>query len=1633
MTRYRMSFLVISTLLVLGPVLLAQPAVEWTYTYDARGRLVRVTDSGGNVRRYVYDASGNLVSIQHTTIEQLLPPGITRVTPEHIALSVGEEVALQITGTALQEAFVSSDNAGLQIHRRNATARRLDLTLLAVEGIRPGPTTLIVTSPDGSAATTIDIEVIVRIREEHRIAAGDSGLENATLLVENARLVIEGSHTFAHLQLTGSTMLVHGQGPIVAQRVSLQDGSVLSHAANPSHLQLQVTELYIDASSRIEASGRGFPGGRQAGNPQERGQTIAGQVGSALANGGSYGGLGGEVLPGANPVYGEIRNPQAPGSGGGGGGATNPGGHGGGLVRITATAVTLDGRIQANGEASSSGGGGSGGGVWLHTTTLHGNGHISTDGGESRHGGGGGGGRITILAGETTLPVEHLSASGGVGAVNGGAGTIFIRRAMAIHGDVYIANAGRTAPPASTPLLALGSGTVSALTSTSISDASARFPVPDPRTEAAGLVGMTFTLGQTPTRVFTVIDNTATTLHIAPDDGDLRGFTHVGDHYRGISEFDTVTITAGASLQSTDRLAATTLTLTDGVLVADGSVQATTMTVAGLLTHSPTSLSREGGLEVEGTTLTVQATGHIDGSQRGYLGGFQGSNVQPAGYTQGNVPGSTRSNGGGYGGFGGLLAGTLPPTYGDFAAPVDLGSGGGGSVMGPGGNGGGRLRITAGTLNVAGAIRANGMDSTAGGGGSGGSVYITATTLHGDGQIQANGGASDEGGGGGGGRLALLVETFTLPRSHLSVAGGDGAVPGNVGTLFLQPRGVISPAPTVASITPARGASSGGTVVQVSGADFRSGATLHFGRQMATAVVVHTATTLSAVVPQGAAGAVDIVVANPEGRQGVLANGFTYVDDLVGVTGISPAIGSREGGTPVTITGEGFVAGVIVRFGEASAREVVVVSRTMVTAVTPPGQGGAVDVEVLHPTSGNSAALTDGFVYATVLPANTVIGASNTTFDNQDLLVEAGTVTMAGAHTLRSLTLNHGAVLTQPATTASTLPAPLFLTVTTRLHVDADSRIDVSGRGFLGGHSETNPADSGRTLGNRPGSGSGTGGSYGGLGGLGSTGNAAAVVYDDLRQPQHPGSGGGAEPGGVGGNGGGQLRLTAAEIFLEGAILANGFAGRGATGAGGSGGAIWISADTLSGNGQIQASGGGTESPESGSGGGGRIALFVEAMSPAILSNTQARGGAARRGAHGAAGTIFVRQAGQQDGDLIVDNGGLDGAVTPLRAIGLGNSTALTATTLRDDTAAFAVPAPAIGALGVIGLRINPNIQQTRTFSVVANTATTLLVAAPDDFTLLADILDTYLGVYTFENVFIRGSARVVTADAVNVRFLLALENASSLTSNVQVVDNLLPMLVSERQQQRDILITLLEPVAFPSRIVVVSGDPAIATVTTTTVIPAGQRTGVVRVALGEPGATTLTISAASQLLVIRVLVEQPAVPGAAVVAQAGAFSPETALLAQVPVLVAPVATPTVTLHGTEAANVLLPIPIPVPPGGAIVVATSDHPGIATVSAPRRLGAGEQQIPLRITGVAPGRTVVRGRVGASTFQLQVLIDTPAPVLLSAAPVLLFRPLSEPSATAVSAPVPVPLPALGWAGSEQPEPTLAPIVKIEVIP
>ncbi len=278
---------------------------------------------------------------------------------------------------------------------------------------------------------------------------------------------------------------------------------------------------------------------------------------------------------------------------------------------------------------------------------------------------------------------------------------------------------------------------------------------------------------------------------------------------------------------------------------------------------------------------------------------------------------------------------------------------------------------------------------------------------------------------------------------------------------------------------------------------------------------------------------------------------------------------------------------------------------------------------------------------AATFTEDTLIDVGDSTYDFEDIVVQGCTVTINGQHEFNNLAVIDNGIVTHAAFVA-TAPGgvPLELMIAGEMTVEANSRIDVSAKGWPGGSGEPRVGRGSMS----PDSGGG-GAGHGGFGGAGQDGEPSSslggVVYGSFVLPTMAGCGGGnsVDHESIGGSGGGIIRLTVAgTLTVDGGIHADGGDTEGAWGGAGAGGSIWLQAGTLAGSGSITANGGSTEF--GGGGAGGRIAAYYAGNS--FTGTMAAVGGAGYNS--GGPGTIYSRASGEQHPRLVIDNAGNSGA-----------------------------------------------------------------------------------------------------------------------------------------------------------------------------------------------------------------------------------------------------------------------------------------------------------------------------------------------------------------------------------------------------
>ncbi|MBE2285889.1 MAG: IPT/TIG domain-containing protein [Prosthecobacter sp.] len=238
-------------------------------------------------------------------------------------------------------------------------------------------------------------------------------------------------------------------------------------------------------------------------------------------------------------------------------------------------------------------------------------------------------------------------------------------------------------------------------------------------------------------------------------------------------------------------------------------------------------------------------------------------------------------------------------------------------------------------------------------------------------------------------KITAITPAGTAGTASVVVTTPSGS--NSVNSLFTY----VAP-PTVTSIAPASGPTSGGTSVTITGTNFTGATGVTIGGAAATSVTVVNATSITCVTPSGTAGARSVVVTTPGGSNS--ANSlFTYVAAPT-VTAIAPNTGTTTGGTSVTISGTGFTGATGVTIGGAAATGITVVNATTITATTPARSVGT--ASVLVTTAGGTNAANTLYTYVAPPTVTAINPASGSTLGGTSVTITGTNLTGAAAVTI---------------------------------------------------------------------------------------------------------------------------------------------------------------------------------------------------------------------------------------------------------------------------------------------------------------------------------------------------------------------------------------------------------------------------------------------------------------------------------------------------------------------------------------------------------------------------------------------------------------------------------------------------------
>ncbi len=238
----------------------------------------------------------------------------------------------------------------------------------------------------------------------------------------------------------------------------------------------------------------------------------------------------------------------------------------------------------------------------------------------------------------------------------------------------------------------------------------------------------------------------------------------------------------------------------------------------------------------------------------------------------------------------------------------------------------------------------------------------TPVTIDGTGFVSGQTSASL--GGSNCGSLTFVNSTRVTCTTTAHTAGNvdvNVTVSGEVGNLangFIYVAG-----PSLTSISPSTGTTGGFTPVTLTGTSFRYGATITLGGSACTNSIFQAQDTYKCTTPAHAAGAVNVVITNPDGQSSTLTNGYTYAGPPT-VVSASASSGPLAGGQNVTITGTNFVSGATINFGGKSCTSVTFTNATTLVCNGNPSTTvpGYITITVSNP-NGVDGFLANAYLY----------------------------------------------------------------------------------------------------------------------------------------------------------------------------------------------------------------------------------------------------------------------------------------------------------------------------------------------------------------------------------------------------------------------------------------------------------------------------------------------------------------------------------------------------------------------------------------------------------------------------------------------------------------------------------------------
>jgi M6 family metalloprotease-like protein len=182
--------------------------------------------------------------------------------------------------------------------------------------------------------------------------------------------------------------------------------------------------------------------------------------------------------------------------------------------------------------------------------------------------------------------------------------------------------------------------------------------------------------------------------------------------------------------------------------------------------------------------------------------------------------------------------------------------------------------------------------------------------------------------------------------------------------------------PTITTFSPTEGTS--GTSITINGTNFTGTSSVSFGDTPAASFIVTSATSINAIVGNGASGNVKVTT----GKGSASLPGFSFKNLEPSIASFSPTEGTT--GTSITIKGKNFTGSSAVSFGDSPAASFIVTSDSILTAIVGNGASGNVKV-----TTAKGSVSLPGFSFKNPVP--TIASFTPTSATTTNLVTITGT------------------------------------------------------------------------------------------------------------------------------------------------------------------------------------------------------------------------------------------------------------------------------------------------------------------------------------------------------------------------------------------------------------------------------------------------------------------------------------------------------------------------------------------------------------------------------------------------------------------------------------------------------------------